>query len=70
MPNKHPEVGDIWCFHGLGRDFYYLITEYSDLDPNHGDFVRCLSLTKDELPYTTEYVSKMIYDTKRWEHIS
>lgn len=70
MPNKKPEVGDIWRFHGLGRDFYYMVVEHHDESRDHGEYVKCLSFTKDEPPYTTEYSSRMIYDTKRWEYIA
>jgi hypothetical protein len=72
MPNPIPQIGDIWCFKGLGLDFYYLVVKETECDPDyfHADSVTLLSFTKDEKQYILEGVSKMTADSKRWKYIS
>lgn len=72
MSNPRPQIGDIWRFNGLGKDFYYLVVEETECDPNtyHADSVTLLSFTEGEAPYTKEPLSKLVADTKRWNFIS
>jgi hypothetical protein len=53
-------------------EFYYLIVEETRYDPRYydADSVTLLSFSKDEAPYITEGVSKMIADSRRWNYIS
>jgi hypothetical protein len=70
--NPLPQVGDIWCFTGLGAKFYYLILEYTHQDPEKwdADSVTLLSFSDWEQSLTKETVSKLKADTKRWEFIA
>ena len=72
MSNPRPQIGDIWRFNGLGKEFYYLVVQETEYDPKyyHADSVTLLSFTKDESQYIREGVSKMIADTRRWNYIS
>lgn len=72
MSNPVPQVGDIWKFHGLGRDFYYLIVEYTAEDPERydADSVTLLSFTVGEKQYTKELASKMCFDTRIWSYVA
>ena len=70
--NPLPQVGDIWCFTGLGAKFYYLILEYTPQDPEKwdADSVTLLSFSDWEQSLTKETVSKLKANTKRWEFIA
>ena len=72
MNPRLPAVGDIWCFNSLGRDFYYLVTQYNTDDPLYfgADSATLLSFTEGEKRFTREGISKMVADTRRWQRIA
>ncbi len=70
--NPKPKPSDIWCFYGLGANFYYLVTDYTEEDPDRwdADSVTLLSFTEGEKPITKETVTKLMADTIRWKRIA
>jgi len=72
MSSRTPQVGDIWCFYGLGKNFYYLIAEYIECDPKFydADTVKMIGLTHGDAPLSKEGVSKIAADNRRWKFIA
>ena len=72
MRNPIPQVGDIWCFYGLGKNFYYLIADYIECDPkfHDADTVKMIGLTHGDAPLSKEGVSKIVADSRRWTFIA
>ena len=69
---RRPKVGDIWRFSGWGKDFYYLVAEYTEDDPKYydADTVMLVAPTRGDAPLSKEGVSKIAADSRRWTFIA